>query len=762
MIKPELLAPAGDMACFMAAINAGADAVYLGGDEFGARAYASNFSRNELCEAISYAHLFGVKVYLTVNTLVKEREFANLIPFLQPFYEAGLDGVIVQDLGVLKAIKEHFPKLLLHASTQMCITNSYGASLLKQYGVVRVVPARELSLKEMKHIKDTVGIEIESFIHGAMCYGYSGQCLFSSFLGGRSGNRGRCAGPCRLPYQAFGKKEVYPLSLKDMCTVQILNELIDAGIDSFKIEGRMKNPYYVAGVVAIYRKYIDLYCEEKDSKREYRVDMQDIDLLKKLYIRTALQDGYYHKHSGAEMVTLDKPGYLSSDESEFDFIKKTYLDINKKLLIYGNISLRVGSKAEITVWDSNDHYVSIMSEELIQKANNRPVTKEDVLKQMYKTGNTPFNFLEFSVIMDDSVFISLKTLGELRRTALAMLFDEIVDSANPNVKNKVSDIVSSSLLGKEDIEKPIVDITGIKENVMEDIELKGRFRISLHTIQQLSFLLNHYEEYTEIDAIEINAFLLQDLYADLLDELKTMKAREKKIYIVLPPVFRNLASDWIDKYKDLIAMDVFSGIYCNGIDALSYIVSEPKFHSKEIYADYALYSMNTQSYQFLTMYKLTGLVVPYELTHFEWLDILKANEQIYDQAGEIDINHLKKRSNMYHEYLVYGHIPFMRTANCVKKTFGKCNHKCEVVLIKDRTGKAISVYNQCEVCENTIYNGVPLSLHKEINKIKADIFRISFTIESETEMKNVLDLFIKNIKVPEFEYTKGHFKKGIE
>lgn len=262
MKNVELLSPAGNYESFLGAINAGADAVYLGGTKFGARAYADNFTEEEICKAIFYAHLFQKKVYLTVNTLMKNPEMDELYDYLSPFYEAGLDGVIVQDLGVFMFIREHFPHLALHVSTQMTITGVNGAKLLKELGAERIVPARELSLEEIIKMKQETGLEIETFIHGAMCYCYSGQCLFSSILGGRSGNRGRCAGPCRLPYQIGTDKKndvEYPLSLKDMCTLEILPDLIEAGIDSFKIEGRMKKPEYAAGVTSIYRKYIDLY-----------------------------------------------------------------------------------------------------------------------------------------------------------------------------------------------------------------------------------------------------------------------------------------------------------------------------------------------------------------------------------------------------------------------------------------------------------------------------------------------------------------------
>ena len=256
--KVELLAPAGNAEAFYGAIHAGADAIYLGGSRFGARAYAENFSEEELVACIRYAHLFQRKVYLTVNTLVKESEFSGLYEYVLPYYRDGLDGVIVQDMGVFAYLREHFPRMELHGSTQMTITGEYGAAFLKEQGACRVVPARELSLAEIRRIKEVTGLEIECFIHGAMCYCYSGQCLFSSILGGRSGNRGRCAQPCRLPYTT-GKhpKECYPLSLKDMCTIEYIPELLEAGIDSFKIEGRMKTALYVATVARTYRKALD-------------------------------------------------------------------------------------------------------------------------------------------------------------------------------------------------------------------------------------------------------------------------------------------------------------------------------------------------------------------------------------------------------------------------------------------------------------------------------------------------------------------------
>ena len=241
----EILAPAGSFECLKAAVCAGADAVYVGGSRFGARAYADNFKEAELLEALDYVHLHGRKLYLTVNTLLKEQEIGDLAGFLLPYYRQGLDGVIVQDFGAGEQIRNCFPDLELHASTQMTVTGAAGAAFLKEHGYVRVVPARELSLKEIRHIKEETGMEVECFVHGALCYCYSGQCLLSSMIGGRSGNRGQCAQPCRLPYSVEGGKSGDLLSLKDLCTIDLLPELLKAGIDSFKIEGRMKQPDYV-------------------------------------------------------------------------------------------------------------------------------------------------------------------------------------------------------------------------------------------------------------------------------------------------------------------------------------------------------------------------------------------------------------------------------------------------------------------------------------------------------------------------------------
>ena len=305
-MKVEILSPAGSMESLHAAIKAGADAVYAGGTRFSARASAANFTEAELLQGIDYAHIHGRKFYLAVNTLLKQREMGELYDYLAPLYEQGLDAVIVQDVGVLQFIKEYFPLLDIHASTQMTITNVKGALFLANQGVKRVVPARELSFDEVREMSKQSGIEVECFVHGALCYSYSGQCLLSSVIGGRSGNRGQCAQPCRLWYENQDEKG-YLLSLKDICTLSLLPQLIDAGIASFKIEGRMKKPEYVALTTALYKKYRDLYYV--NGLKGYQVSEQDQEMLLDLYNRGGFHRGYYTQHHGVDMIVKERPNH---------------------------------------------------------------------------------------------------------------------------------------------------------------------------------------------------------------------------------------------------------------------------------------------------------------------------------------------------------------------------------------------------------------------------------------------------------------------
>ncbi|HWI54683.1 MAG TPA: U32 family peptidase, partial [Desulfobacteria bacterium] len=310
---PELLAPVGSKDALKAAVQNGADAIYLGGKMFSARQYADNFDRDDLREAFEYAHVRGVKVYVTANTLLHDREFFDAVDYLKFLYEAGADAIIVQDMGVLSVAEKLFPELPLHASTQMTIHNSPGVEVLKNHNFTRIVPARELSLREIAEIKKKTGLEIEVFVHGALCVSYSGQCLMSSMIGGRSGNRGRCAQPCRMEYALVdknGRALVSPaevgshlLSPMDLNMIKHIPELVEAGVDSLKIEGRMKRPEYVATVTRIYRDALDRF---KSSPESYSVDEKSLKNLTQIFNR-GFTTGYFFGKQGGDMMSFKRP-----------------------------------------------------------------------------------------------------------------------------------------------------------------------------------------------------------------------------------------------------------------------------------------------------------------------------------------------------------------------------------------------------------------------------------------------------------------------
>lgn len=441
----ELLAPAGSFESLVAAVNAGADAVYIGGTRFGARAFAQNPQEDKFIEGLRYAHRYGARVYMTVNTLFKPREIDELIDYLKPYYEAGIDAVLVQDFGALSLIRQHFPDMEIHASTQMTVANSYSACMLKELGVTRVVPARELSLAEVKKIKDESGLEVETFVHGALCYSYSGQCLMSSLIGGRSGNRGRCAQPCRLSYsiedcraasnqternsqdahsrdmRSFGC-ELDLLSLKDLCSISLLPALAKAGIDSFKIEGRMKSPRYTAGVTAIWRKYIDLY----ESGKEYTVDPKDMQMLSDLYNRGEFTDGYYYKHNGPEMMAWGERNERADAESLYAYLDEKYVNVVKKIPVTGEAIVRHDRIVQFSARAAGHKAVAVTGAKP-DVALKRALTEDDIRKQLMKTGGTPYEFTEIKIDTDGESFMPVSILNEVRRK-LTDALEEVIQN----------------------------------------------------------------------------------------------------------------------------------------------------------------------------------------------------------------------------------------------------------------------------------------------------------------------------------------------
>ena len=699
----ELLAPAGNLEIFKGVIESGADAVYVGGSMFGARAYANNFTEEELLAAIDFAHLRGVKVYLTVNTLIKNSEFSKLYDYLLVYYKRGLDAVIVQDIGVVKAIHEYFPSMEIHTSTQMTVTGADGVRFLSQFGVTRVVMAREVSLAEMKRIHEETGMELEAFVHGALCYSYSGQCLFSSILGGRSGNRGRCAQPCRLPYTVEGKKDEYILSLKDMCGIKALDKLHDAGVYSLKIEGRMKQLEYACGVVKYYRSYID-------SKKP--VSDADYDRIKALGNRCGFTDRYYFDHNGSDMVTYVKPNFVSNAAEPSPE--------KRKLSIEGELVLREGEPGSLTVKRGDVTYKA--SIEPVSAALKAPLDKKAAIDRINKTGDTDFEFSHIKAQIGENVFVPNGALNKLRRDAISGLCDKLLKKYYRN-DERYTDMSRLTVLPEH----------VVKSDAAHDEAINDYTTIcSCMTRAQLDTLIG-YECFDEF-YLDFDMYDRKTLIQQFADDVKSLTKRNKKVYLMLPTIFRADSSDYFVSIAKELDKVSFEGFVVKNYEEL--YLTENLFTGKKVILDHNMYTFNDVSKSAFFEHGVSGDTVPLELNSRE----------------------IMHRNNIGSQMIVYGYYPLMTTANCVHKNTKGCDKKQKLIYLKDRYNKSFAVCNNCKECYNTIYNSLPTMLTKNISKLKeAGIrsFRYSFTIETPKQIKAVMDDKVA-------EYTNGHYKRGVE
>lgn len=699
----ELLAPAGSLEILKGVIESGADAVYVGGSMFGARAYANNFTEEELLEAIDFAHLRGVKVYLTVNTLIKNSEFSKLYDYLLVYYKRGLDAVIVQDLGVVKAIHEYFPSMEIHTSTQMTVTGADGVRFLSQFGVTRVVMAREVSLAEMKRIHEETGMELEAFVHGALCYSYSGQCLFSSILGGRSGNRGRCAQPCRLPYTVEGKKDEYILSLKDMCGIKALDKLHDAGVYSLKIEGRMKQLEYACGVVKYYRSYID-------SKKP--VSDADYGRIKALGNRCGFTDRYYFDHNGSDMVTYVKPNFVSNAAEPSPE--------KRKLSIEGELVLREGEPGSLTVKRGDVTYKA--SIEPVSAALKAPLDKKAAIDRINKTGDTDFEFSHIKAQIGENVFVPNGALNKLRRDAISGLCDKLLKKYYRN-DARYADMSRLTALPEH----------VVKSDAAHDEAINDYTTIcSCMTRAQLDTLIGY--ECFDVFYLDFDMYDRKTLIQQFADDVKSLTKRNKKVYLMLPTILRADSSDYFVSIAKELDKVSFEGFVVKNYEEL--YLTENLFTGKKVILDHNMYTFNDVSKSAFFEHGVSGDTVPLELNSRE----------------------IMHRNNIGSQMIVYGYYPLMTTANCVHKNIKGCDKKQKLIYLKDRYNKSFAVCNNCKECYNTIYNSLPTMLTKNIGKLKeAGIrsFRYSFTIETPKQIKAVMDDKVA-------EYTNGHYKRGVE
>ena len=767
----EILAPAGSYESLVAAVNAGADAVYVGGSRFGARAFAQNFDEEELKRAIDYVHIHKKKIYLTVNTLVKEKEIADFYDYLLPYYLHGIDAVIVQDIGVLKLIKTYFPEVEIHISTQMTITGSEGAKYVEELGASRVVPARELSLQEIKKIHQTTSLEIECFVHGALCYSYSGQCLFSSIVGGRSGNRGQCAQPCRLAYQDDEKKkQAYWLSLKDICTLESIPQLIQAGITSFKIEGRMKRPEYVASVTSMYRKYLDLYLNS--PKAAYKVAEEDKQMLMDVYNRGGFHQGYYQHKNGKDMLAKTRPNHSGIPALEIEkrngntYFARAMVDLRegdlleitntktsvtvKKTVQKGEMYefvqkaniLKIGCilsriKNETLLSALKEQYIShknkeklngkltilkgnpvilmlsdgesmcVVKGEPVQGAINQPLTKEAAEKQICKMGNTEFLLERLEIEMDTDIFLTPKQLNELRRNALEQL--------------------ESAILQKYHREQtwyfePMATVKESKERLHKTYAV-------VETLEQLN-VLNQTEM---IQRIYIDSKIVYDAQFDIQTWFIDNKNPKKEYFLALPYIFREENQAVFQQMEYVIQMPAFDGMLIRNWGEYQ-LLKEHSYKGK-IVTDFNMYIWNTYAKEMLKALEIESFCTPLELNEHELLNLGIEKAELF----------------------VYGYIPMMISVQ-------------ETPNLTDRYQNHFQTKSYQEYGYDIIYNSLPVALfdcQESIKKLAPRALRLSFSTESEIECKEVLkqyaNMFHISLESPEKgAFTRGHFKRGVK
>ena len=801
--RVEILAPAGSMECLKAAIAAGADAVYTGGALFGARAYAHNLTEEELLEAIDYVHLHGRRLYLTVNTLIKDREMEKqMYDYLLPYYRQGLDAVIVQDIGLFRFIRKHFPDLPIHASTQMTLTGVDGAKFLEKEGAQRIVTSRELSMAEGKKIADETELEIESFVHGALCYCYSGQCLFSSFIGGRSGNRGQCAQPCRLLYRTpEAKRPQYLLSLKDICTLELIPEMIESGIYSFKIEGRMKKPEYAAAVAFQYRKYADLYLKyyeecpaEEDpaayAMKKYRVREEDRQMLLDLYNRGGFHTGYYHTQNGREMISLNRPNHAGvpavkvlakkgrnvtakalTDLYPQDIIELPMRKGREKADNYTcKDAVRKGMNVQIPVFADTP----FKRDEIWMRTRNS--TLIDTLREEFVNGKIKERICgtfrlypqEKATLMVKCRDAEIMVAGEKAQEALSQPMSR--ERIEKQLRKTGNTEFEFSFLKAEIGEKvflPMQSLNELRREALETLEkvicekyrrsgevkdpeedktelsmeeeILSGWTASVRTAEQMEVIL----EEEAIGRIYADCTMFPRIWEkdSYVEWITKVHAAGKEIYLVMPYIFRERTRKQYEAAYNRIFGAGWDGILIANYESFAFLKEHG--YTGRIMTDYNLYEFNQESRKFWKEKGVFEFTAPVELTERELQDL-----RVKD--GEV---------------IVYGYLPMMISAGCIQKTTRGCLKKSGQTTITDRYRNPFVVKNECDYCYNILYNYVPLYLGdrmEEVYQIGPGRIRLMFTTERQQEVRQILSAYFEGKELPEGTYTRGHWKRGIK
>lgn len=784
MKQIEILAPAGSMESLYAAINKGADAVYLGGNKFSARAYASNFDNDNMIKAVDYAHCYGVKVYITLNTVLKENEVEEAVKYVGFLYDIGVDALIIQDMGLLKRILEKYPDFELHASTQLTVHNGEAAVYFKEKGFTRIVLSREMTLEEIKYISTDLAIETEIFVHGALCISYSGQCLMSSIIGGRSGNRGRCAQPCRMEYtlkgQKSGEKKGYLLSPKDMCTIEDVEDIVNTGTYSLKIEGRMKRAEYVAGVVENYKSAVDkvLFSKKYDSQEGKRQLLQ-------LFNRSGFTKAFLYKDTGKDMMSYNSPknsgvplgkvdsnGFIilqedlklgdgirygdkgftvskmilnnneiiegrrgdkvkifpidykkgdnlfkSLNKELFNELEEYLKPYNRKISLSVKVNFKVNEPLSLEVNYRGKAYS--FKGEIVEKAEKRPLEQKRIEDALKKSGDVPFKIDNIVFETFDDGFLRIADLNNLRRDALEAIAKSISKSYRRRRDEK--DNIDEQVVQKENLGDIFSCIT--KEQADALIEM-GATDIALDLFSREANALRekdlkeYYEKYHNTISFYIKTSTI-------------VKGEFSKVY--------NLIERNKNYIKGILTSNV--GIIKAFKDQLS------------IVGDYKLNILNSQSLKFYQN------------------DINLPTLSLELNRGEI--KSLCKNSNGNIAMIVYGKPELMISEYCpIGSVFGgktsdiKCNGICsrDKFTLIDRVNEKQRVMTDL-YCRSYILNPTAINLLDELELIKElgiTSLRFDFRDESYEDVKNILEIYINNKEVDKKNFNKGHFRRGIE
>ena len=786
----ELLSPVGDFDCLKAAVQNGADAVYFGANSFSARAFASNFDDDTLKKAINYAKIRGVKTNLTLNTLIKNDEMYNAIALAKKAYECGIDAIIVQDLGLARYMIKNFPGLAVHASTQMSVHNLEGVLTLQNMGFSRVVLSRELSIQEIEHICKNSNVEIEAFVHGALCISYSGQCLFSSMVGGRSGNRGKCAQPCRLPYELLENDTTidkgYLLSPRDLCGLEYLPQLVKAGVTCLKIEGRMKTPEYVATVTRIYRKYLDLAM----SKNDFKIDEKDKKDLLQVFNRGGFSNGHLSSTENRKLIYPQKSNNMGIYLGTISNFNKNHGYIS----FTTNEFLHVGDKICV---ENKKHETNLYTISELMK-NDKNITEAhigDKIKIGRMKGDIFIGDKLFKISDKELTTSALETIEkESRKRKLSCEMKVILNSPislkifddNISVKidsNIIPEPAQKSPMTKERLISQICKIHNTPYN-FENVNIELGENLYVPSISGINELrrqaLAQYEEklissfrrlsnanYTENNPNSSHKETKISLLLNTLNlsynylELKNVS----KIYIpfkyFINKSFSHLLLNVCQKFDTYIYMPI---IIRNNYNRLI------KNNLPTILGKYKIKGFvlsNIGNFELLKDYKDYEFICNYTFNIFNNLTIneLPANTiTLSPELNKTDLNNFN--TNKKTELIVYGRTPLMNSNYCLlgksNKCYSECDHKCNSTnkyYLKDRLGFLFRIIPDNIQTITTIYNSKITSI--EYDGLPIDFARIDILDENISEINDIIKTVLTGKKLEGNQYTNGNFNKEI-